>query len=62
MTLTTVPVKDVVSKEMGGKRRLYRSKEEKMKEAAEKRRLTILRTIDAFDEIEKQNRAREGKY
>jgi hypothetical protein len=61
MTLTTVPVKDVVSKEMGGKRRLYRSKEEKMKEAAEKRRTERILRNAAFDEIEKKNKARDKK-
>lgn len=62
MTLKLVPTKDVAGSNMQGKRKLYRDKEKIKKEAVEKRRLTILKTIDTFDDIEKQNIVREGKY
>lgn len=59
MTLELVPVEDVVSKEMGGRRRLYRTREEKRKELEEKRRIARIRANDAFDEIEKWNKLRD---
>jgi hypothetical protein len=69
MTLELVSPKDIVGKEMGGKRRLYRSKEDKRKALEEKKRIAriraneaIIKANDAFDEIEKKNIAREGKY
>jgi len=62
MTLTLVPKEDQVGPHMGGKRKLYREKENKKKEVAEKRRIERIRAKDAFDEIEQRNRQIEGKY
>lgn len=62
MVLTLVPEEDQVGTSMRGHKRLYRDKEQKKKDVAEKRRVERLIANAVFDEIEERNKQLEGKY